>query len=152
MELLKNIKKEDWTALIKRPCIEQEQLTSIVRSILETVKSEKDLALKKYALLFDKVSLNSLKVSKPEIEKATSLLSPKLKKAINLAKLNIEKFHRSQQSSEAIIETTPGVKCWRKNIAIEKVGLYIPGGSAPLFSTILILPIFFLLVKISTKK
>ncbi|MFT4663350.1 MAG: histidinol dehydrogenase [Polaribacter sp.] len=141
MEIIKSIERKYWPKFMERPSIENEKLTDIVRSILETVKSKKDKALKKYALQFDKVNLDRLEVSAAEIENAITLVSPELKAAINIAKENIEKFHSAQQSNEKIVETSPGVKCWRKNVAIEKVGLYIPGGSAPLFSTILMLGI-----------
>jgi histidinol dehydrogenase len=141
MEVIKNVQQQDWSEIMKRPAIENEQLTAIVSAILATVKSEKDKALQKYALLFDKVNLDNFIVSTNEIEQAIALVSQELKDAIQVAKGNIEKFHILQQSNETVIETTPGVKCWRKNVAIEKVGLYIPGGSAPLFSTILMLGI-----------
>jgi len=133
--------KNSWPSLMIRPVIESEKLTSLVSSILDNVKSEKDAALKIYASQFDRVSLDTLEVSYDEIEKAISIVSKELKTAINVAKGNIEKFHRSQQIIEEKIETSPGVICWRKSLAIEKVGLYIPGGSAPLFSTILMLGI-----------
>ena len=92
-------------------------------------------------IIFDGVQLSSLVVSEQEIEKAKNEVAPELKEAIQLAYSNIYAFHKAQQEEENVIETTPGVKCWRKSVAIEKVGLYIPGGSAPLFSTILMLGI-----------
>ena len=141
MNVIKNIQQEIWSEIIKRPTIENKKLTTTVSSILSTVKSEKDKALQQYTVQFDKVNLKSFIVSNFEIEQAIALVSKELKEAINVAKGNIEKFHNSQKSNERIIETTTGVKCWRKNVAIEKVGLYIPGGSAPLFSTILMLGI-----------
>ena len=139
MKFTKNVPAKKWPDLIKRPTIENKKLSEVVQRILNSVKAEKDSALKKYSLQFDKVTLDSILVSESEIETASTLVSTKLKEAINLAKNNIEKFHSAQKSKEEIIETTTGVKCWRKNVAIEKVGLYIPGGSAPLFSTILML-------------
>ena len=141
MEIIKNIQLEDWPKLMRRPSIENEKLTDLVSSILKTVKSDKDKALKKYAQQFDKVNLDSLAVSSSEIKNAISLVSEELKQAIHVAKENIEKFHLSQKIVEEIVETSSGVICWRKSVAIEKVGLYIPGGSAPLFSTILMLGI-----------
>jgi len=139
MKILKNIQPNDWSKYMSRPILENEKLTYIVNSILISVKANKDLALKKYALEFDHVNLDALKVSLAELEEASSLVSGELKEAINVAKDNIEKFHSHQQIDEVAIETTKGIKCWRKSVAIEKVGLYIPGGSAPLFSTILML-------------
>jgi histidinol dehydrogenase len=141
MEIIKNLQQKDWSAVMQRPVIESEKLRDLVSSILETVKSSKDDALKKYALQFDSVALDNLEVSATEVENAISSVSRELKEAIMVAKANIEKFHNSQRITEPVIETTRGVKCWRKNVAIEKVGLYIPGGSAPLFSTILMLGI-----------
>jgi histidinol dehydrogenase len=136
-----NPKKENWNELTKRPAIDQKELGELVSSIIENVKTKGDQALKEYALQFDKVTLNELNVSKEEIEKAKTLVPQELKAAIQVAFDNIYTFHKSQQTTEAVIETVNGVKCWRKSVGIEKVGLYIPGGSAPLFSTILMLGI-----------
>ncbi len=133
--------KEQWTELTQRPVINQEQLTQAVSSIITDVKQNGDNALIKYASLFDGVELSSLTVSKVEIENAKEQVSTELKEAIQQAYNNIFTFHKAQQVTEEVVETTPGVKCWRKSVAIEKVGLYIPGGSAPLFSTILMLGI-----------
>lgn len=133
--------KENWAELTQRPVINQEQLTQAVSSIISDVKQNGDNALIKYASLFDGVELNSLTVSKAEIEKAKEQVPTELKEAIQQAYNNIFAFHKAQQVTEEVVETTPGVKCWRKSVAIEKVGLYIPGGSAPLFSTILMLGI-----------
>lgn len=141
MQVIKNIETKDWSKVMQRPTIENEKLTAIVGSILATVKSKGDEALKTYALQFDKVSINDFTVSNKEIQQAIASISKELKDAIQIAKSNIEKFHESQRSNETIIETSKGIKCWRRNVAIEKVGLYIPGGSAPLFSTILMLGI-----------
>ena len=128
MESIKNIELGDWPKLMMRPNIENEKLTDLVSSILKTVKSDKDKALKKYTQQFDKVNLDSLVVSSCEIKNAISLVSEELKQAIHVAKENIEKFHLSQKIVEEIVETSSGVICWRKSVAIEKVGLYIPGG------------------------
>lgn len=141
MKIYKNIQTKNWSELMRRPIIEDKKLSTLVSSILETVKSDKDAALKKYALQFDQASLDTLEVTSDEIEKASAQVAKELKEAINIAATNIKKFHTSQQTIEQVIETTTGVKCWRKNVAIERVGLYIPGGSAPLFSTILMLGI-----------
>ena len=132
---------EKWDQLCARPEIDKADLDQSVRFILNKVKSDGDEALRDYTLKFDKISLTDLKVSQADIDFAVDRVPEKLKKAINVAKANIEKFHLSQLRNEDIIETTPGVKCWRKNKPIEKVGLYIPGGTAPLFSTVLMLAI-----------
>jgi len=141
MEVFKNIKQDSWTALTKRPTIDKENLNQTVQSILDNVKLNGDDALKSYSKRFDNVDLTEFLVTKSEIEAANKFVSDELKQAISIAKQNIEKFHRSQITNEQIIETTKGVECWRKSVGIEKVGLYIPGGSAPLFSTILMLGI-----------
>jgi len=130
-----------WQELSERSVLDQQELNLIVLDILSNVKENKDEALYKYAKKFDDVTLEQLEVLPSEIENATSLVSQELKEAINFAKKNIEIFHASQEEKEQIIETAKGVKCWRKSVGIEKVGLYIPGGSAPLFSTILMLGI-----------
>ena len=131
--------KERWQALTTRPTIAKEALDEIVTEVLNNVKKRQDAALFNYTQRFDGIALKQLRVSKIEIEKANQTLADELKKAIQTAKNNIEKFHASQQIQESVIETTKGVQCWRKSVAIEKVGLYIPGGTAPLFSTILML-------------
>jgi histidinol dehydrogenase len=133
--------KEQWLELTQRPVINNEQLTEAVSSIVKDVKQNGDKALIKYTSLFDGVELKSLVVCEKELTKANELVAQEIKGAIQLAYNNIYAFHKAQQQQEEIIETTPGVKCWRKSVAIEKVGLYIPGGSAPLFSTIFMLGI-----------
>lgn len=134
-----NPKKRDWEVLCERTQIEKNQLESTVSAILSEVELNGDTALLEFSKRFDNVVLESLQVSIQEIDKAASLVTNDLKEAIQLAKNNIEVFHTAQKSEEKIIETTKGVQCWRKSLPIEKVGLYIPGGSAPLFSTILML-------------
>ncbi len=141
MKTFYNPNKEEWSTLIKRPNINQEELTQTVSNILDNVKRNGDNALIEYAKLFDKVDLDTLSVSEQEVKKAISLVPQELKDAIQVAYYNIYAFHEAQQIEEEVIETTPGVKCWRKSVAIDKVGLYIPGGTAPLFSTILMLGI-----------
>lgn len=133
--------KGQWAELSQRPVIDQEQLSEAVSSIINDVKLNGDKALIKYASLFDGVELESLAVNENELAQANKLVSQDLKDAVQLAYYNIYKFHTAQQLQEKVVETTIGVKCWRKSVAIEKVGLYIPGGSAPLFSTILMLGI-----------
>ena len=130
-----------WSELFKRPEIEKNDLTNIVEEIMQTVKQTGDLSLYKYSNTIDGVELSSICVSEEEFSNAIVDVSDELKTAINVARQNIEKFHRSQQIEELPIETTKGVTCWRRSVAIEKVGIYIPGGTAPLFSTILMLAI-----------
>tara|TARA_B100001027_G_scaffold201426_1_gene161452 strand:- start:1048 stop:2337 length:1290 start_codon:yes stop_codon:yes gene_type:complete len=141
MKTYKNPNKNKWTELIKRPVIDQVKLYKTVTAIAQDVAKIGDKALFKYTKKFDDVSLNKLEVCEKEIESAISQTPQSLKEAINIAFNNIEAFHKAQQNIETIIETMPGVRCWRKSVAIEKVGLYIPGGTAPLFSTILMLGI-----------
>jgi histidinol dehydrogenase len=128
-----------WESLCVRPEMVRKDLGNTVREILNDVKAEKDKALYYYSGLFDGVSPGNLKVSAEEIKSAIGQVPGDLKKAINAAKSNIEKFHLAQMIPEQPVETSSGVMCWRKNVPIEKVGLYIPGGSAPLFSTLLML-------------
>jgi histidinol dehydrogenase len=116
-------------------------LEKTVKKILDKVKDKGDKAVRKYTKDFDGVKLKKLAVSKKEIKTAENLLSQELKDAIQQAKSNIEKFHRSQIEETKVVETMPGINCWRKSVGIEKVGIYIPGGSAPLFSTVLMLAI-----------
>jgi len=141
MELIKYVKREDWGELTQRPAIDKEDLSQSVQSILNSIRDNGDKAIKVYAQQFDNVDLTEFLVTDAEIQNASKFVSKKLMKAINMAKQNIEKFHKSQFIEEQVIETSVGVECWRKSVAIEKVGLYIPGGSAPLFSTVLMLGI-----------
>jgi len=131
----------NWEDICKRPTFQKEELEETVKTILDTVQENGDTALLDYAQQFDKVELTSITVSKKEIAEANDLVSIKLKAAIQLAAGNITKFHTAQTEEVSVIETTEGVNCWRKSVGIEKVGLYIPGGTAPLFSTILMLGI-----------
>jgi len=141
MKLYNNPDQKEWLDLCKRAQFDKSTLDEAVTNILEDVKENKDEALFKYAERFDGVKLTSLTVTQEEIEAAANEVSEDLKQAIVLAKHNIEKFHESQKEAPQKIETTKGVECWRKSVGIEKVGLYIPGGTAPLFSTILMLAI-----------
>ncbi len=136
-----NPDKSKWGEILKRPLFEVSDLYGKVQSILDEIKKSGDTALQKYTTLFDGVELDSFQVSDSEIEKAANLVSAELKDAISLASDNIRKFHEAQKTKENKVETTKGVSCWQKAVAIEKVGLYIPGGSAPLFSTVLMLAI-----------
>jgi histidinol dehydrogenase len=134
-------KKEIWEGLCKRQLLNIANLDIPVRNILKNVKSDGDKALVEYAVLFDKVTLTEIKVPEAELIESSSAITGKLKRAIELARKNIEKFHQQQLIAEKPVETMPGVKCWRKSVPFDTVGLYIPGGSAPLFSTVLMLAI-----------
>ena len=133
--------KSSWECLCIRPSLQKGDLEEKVREILNRIKSEKDKAILDYSEKFDGVRPASLKVSEEEISQSIGQIPDEIKKAIGIARKNIEKFHSAQLSSEPHIETSSGVTCWRKSVAIEKAGLYIPGGSAPLFSTVLMLGI-----------
>lgn len=133
--------RSTWKPLLERPAIDTSSLEASVSNILHEVRLNGDEALRKFASMFDKVTLTELLVSEDEMNNAEKLLAEDLQNAIQQAKANIEKFHLAQVHVEEVIETIPGIKCWRKSVAIERVGLYIPGGTAPLFSTILMLGI-----------
>lgn len=141
MEVIKYPSREDWASLAKRPALDVTTLFDTVRTVLDEVRQEGDAAVKRYEEKFDKVRLTDLQVSEAEILEARELVSEDLKQAIRTAKDNIEKFHASQHFTGQKVETTSGVTCWQKAVAIEKVGLYIPGGTAPLFSTVLMLAV-----------
>ena len=127
--------------MLKRPAMNTENLFDTVRSVIDRVKTEGDRAVLDYEEKFDKVVLASLAVSEEEQQEAENLVSEDLKAAIRLAKQNIETFHAAQRFEGKKVQTQPGVTCWQKAVAIEKVGLYIPGGTAPLFSTVLMLAV-----------
>lgn len=133
--------KKAWDELLTRPSIEVSQLEDTVKEVLEAIKQEGDEAVSRYTRQFDQVDLEHMDVSRAECIAAEALLSDELKKAIQTAKENIEKFHARQKTTVERVETMPGVNCWRKSVGIEKVGLYIPGGTAPLFSTVLMLAV-----------
>ena len=139
MNVFRNPAKELWKGLVQRPQLELDFLESSVRNILNRVKKSGDQAIRDLTLQFDKVSVNELEVTKEEIKEAREHISAELKKAIQAAAANITTFHSAQKREPIIIETMPGVKCWRKAVPITKVGIYIPGGTAPLFSTVLML-------------
>lgn len=141
MELVKYPPRSEWKQLLQRPVFDSAQLEKTVLKVLEALKTNGDKAVQQYTAQFDSVALENFVVSEAEFKEAEKLCSDELKAAIQLAKQNIEVFHRAQQETPNKIETAPGVFCWRKSIAIESVGLYIPGGTAPLFSTILMLGI-----------
>ncbi len=130
-----------WKDLVQRPTLEKSDIETLIKGIFDKVQTEGDEALRFYSKKFDGQQLDTLQVSLSEIEEAKNLVDEDLKMAINTAKNNIETFHQSQKEIPQKIETTPGVVCWRESRAIEKVGLYIPGGTAPLFSTVLMLAV-----------
>ena len=139
MKIYINPSRSLWPQLTTRPQLALEFLESSVRNIFNRVKKSGDNALRELTLQFDKVNIGDLEVSKKEFQNAEKALSESLKDAIKTAAANIEKFHSSQKKDSEKIETTPGVTCWRRAVPIEKIGIYIPGGSAPLFSTVLML-------------
>jgi histidinol dehydrogenase len=141
MKTYKNPSFSELNDILKRPTLKTETLNDLVSDIFSAVKRGGDEAVKRYVKLFDRSPANELFVKDEEFEFAKTQVNDELKKAIQVAKSNIEKFHKSQQYQEAVVETMDGIKCWRKSTAIEKVGLYIPGGTAPLFSTLLMLGI-----------
>ena len=141
MILIINPDKSQWQEILKRPVMNTENLFDTVRSVIDRVKEEGDRAVLDYEEKFDKVVLASLAVSEEEQQEAENLVSEDLKAAIRLAKQNIETFHAAQRFEGKKVQTQPGVTCWQKAVAIEKVGLYIPGGTAPLFSTVLMLAV-----------
>jgi histidinol dehydrogenase len=133
--------QKEWKKLLLRPTFDNVNLQEKVKSVLSDVQQNGDAAIKKYTVQFDGIELNNFVVTEKEIVYAVANLSNDLKQAIETAANNINTFHQKQTSTVEVIETMPGVKCWRKSVGIEKVGLYIPGGTAPLFSTILMLGI-----------
>lgn len=139
MQIIKYPAKEEWSNLLRRPALDVEALRDTVNTVLQRVRTEGDRAVMEYEALFDKVELSSLLVTPEEMEEGTSQVAPELKAAIELAHANIGTFHAAQQFEGKRVETQPGVICWQKALPIEKVGLYIPGGTAPLFSTVLML-------------
>ena len=142
--MIRNIiypKKETWSEILKRPTQTVKEIETTVNQVFEDVQKNGDTAIKKYTKKFDKVAVTSLKVTQEEISIAVEAVSRELKEAIQQAAANIEKFHRAQKTEKVYQETTPGVVCWQEKRPIEKVGLYIPGGTAPLLSTVLMLAI-----------
>ena len=141
MKTLNNPGRETWKELVKRPQLELEFLESSVRNTLNRVKLSGDLALRELTLQFDGASIENVAVSEQEIKDAIHQLDESIKNAIRMAANNIRKFHQQQKIGAYEVETMPGVTCWRKSLPIQKVGIYIPGGTAPLFSTVLMLGI-----------
>jgi len=141
MKIYRYPTKDTWKDLVKRPVLEQKEISELIAEIFAEVKKNGDKALTEFNKKFDKADTQSISVTEEEIENAENLISDDLKKAIRQAKENISKFHASQKQEIQKIETTKGVVCWRENRAVEKVGIYIPGGTAPLFSTVLMLAV-----------
>ncbi|SEC35501.1 histidinol dehydrogenase [Maribacter dokdonensis] len=141
MNKIYNPQRVDWNNVLKRPTQTVADIEGLVNGIFEEVRSNGDGTIKKYTEQFDKVVLENMLVSKTEIEEAQKLVSDDLKEAIKLAKTNIEVFHKAQKTKRVEVETAAGVSCWQEKRPIQKVGLYIPGGTAPLFSTILMLAV-----------
>lgn len=141
MKLINNPDKSQWDELLKRPVLDTENLFGTVRGILNRVRTEGDRAVLACEAQFDHVELASLVVTEAEMDEAETLVSEELKEAIRMARQNIETFHAAQRFTGVPVQTQPGVTCWQKAVPIEKVGLYIPGGTAPLFSTVLMLAV-----------
>lgn len=141
IQIIENPSRDQWRNLLTRPVSDASSLYDNVTNILSRVKSEGDKAVYEFEEKFDKVKLSNLKVTDSEIQASETKVTEDLKQAIRIAKYNIAKFHSEQQLVSKKIETTQGVHCWQKSVGIEKVGLYIPGGSAPLFSTVLMLAV-----------
>ena len=139
MRIVRYPQRRDWSRLCARPHLDNQELSKIVGSVLADVREHGDEAVKRYEERFDHVKLDSLTVSEEEITEALSLVGDPLLKALHQAHDNIERFHEAQRFEGHVVETAAGVRCWQKGVAIEKVGLYIPGGTAPLFSTVLML-------------
>lgn len=139
MRIYQYPQQEEWAEIIARPRLDLSQLNATVSSVLADIKSRGDEAVKEYEEKFDKAVFSSLAVTEQEIDEAETLISNELKEAIVLAHHNIKEFHAAQRFTGQKVKTQEGVTCWQKSVAIEKVGLYIPGGTAPLFSTVLML-------------
>ena len=141
MNKIYNPKPETWSAILERPTKTVDDIELTVKEIFKEVQKKGDEAVAKYTSLFDGVAIDKLEVTKAEIETAVASVSTELKEAIQLAKNNIEKFHAAQKTARVAVETVEGVQCWQEKRPIQKIGLYIPGGTAPLFSTVLMLAV-----------
>ena len=141
MNKIYNPEKSTWQALLQRPTKTVDDIEDVVNQVFQEVKEEGDSAVARYTKKFDKVALSSFLVTDGEVQKGIVSVSTELKEAIQVAKQNIERFHSAQKTTKVALETTFGVQCWQEKRPIQKVGLYIPGGTAPLFSTILMLAV-----------
>lgn len=139
MKIIRYPERGDWAKIVERPHLDVSQLNSVVKSVLDDIRAHGDEAVISYEEKFDHVTLSSLVVSEAEIDEAMTLVSEDLLNALRIAHQNIKAFHEAQRYEGIRVETAPGVTCWQKSVPIEKVGLYIPGGTAPLFSTVLML-------------
>ena len=139
MKIIRYPNKEEWNDIVRRPQMNVSSLTSVVCSVLDDIRQNGDAAVRRYEEKFDHVCLDTLEVTSAEMDEAEQLVDEELKAALRLAHSNIKKFHESERFEGKKVNTCEGVTCWQKSVAIEKVGLYIPGGTAPLFSTILML-------------
>ncbi|TDE27466.1 histidinol dehydrogenase [Flavobacterium ranwuense] len=141
MNKIYNPKPETWSAILERPTKTVDDIEATVKEIFKEVQKKGDSAVAKYTSLFDGAKIDTIEVSKAEIDQAIASISIELKEAISLAKSNIKKFHTAQKTNRVSVETIEGVKCWQEKRPIQKIGLYIPGGTAPLFSTVLMLAV-----------
>lgn len=141
MKVVKYPSKAIWTELLKRPVFDTASLNESVQLVIDEIKQKGDKAVQKYTKHFDNVDLEGFEISAEEWRKADDEVSVELKEAMNVAAKNIETFHKQQLVADQMVETMPGVKCWQKQVPIESVGLYVPGGTAPLFSTVLMLAV-----------
>ena len=139
MNIIRYPRQEEWKTIVERPHLDVSQLHAVVNGVLDDVRQNGDSAVRKYEAKFDHAQLDSLAVSEAEMNEAEQLVAKDLRDALVLAHHNIKAFHESQRFEGKPVETQPGVTCWQKSVPIEKVGLYIPGGTAPLFSTVLML-------------
>lgn len=139
MNIIRYPERSEWAKIVERPHLDTSELNETVASVLADVKKRGDIAVKGYELKFDHVDLDTLEVTAEEMDEAEGLVTAELKAAIQVAHYNIQAFHEAQMFKGKKVETQPGVVCWQKSVAIQKVGLYIPGGTAPLFSTVLML-------------
>ena len=139
MKIIRYPNKEEWNDIVRRPQMDVSSLTSVVCSVLDDIRQNGDAAVRRYEEKFDHVCLDTLEVTSAEMDEAEQLVDEELKAALRLAHSNIKKFHESERFEGKKVNTCEGVTCWQKSVAIEKVGLYIPGGTAPLFSTVLML-------------
>ena len=141
MNKIYNPKAESWSSILERPTKTIDDIEATVKEIFSEVQKKGDIAVAKYTSLFDGAKIDTIEVSKAEIDLAIASVSPELKEAIKLAKSNISKFHIAQKTDRVVVETIEGVNCWQEKRPIQKIGLYIPGGTAPLFSTVLMLAV-----------
>ncbi|MEL6142348.1 MAG: histidinol dehydrogenase [Bacteroidota bacterium] len=141
MRYINNPPREEWSTLLQRPAKDFQSLVGGITNIMHSVRDRGDAALREFTARFDGVEVEDFKVAKHELAAALEQISPELKTAIQTAITNVERFHRSQQQDPVMVATMPGVVCWRKSVGIEKVGLYVPGGTAPLFSSVIMLAV-----------